>query len=322
MEENNSKEKEINLLQLISIFIQWLKNVILSVLNIIVYLLRLSFRKKFITISVVILTVCLGLYLSRPSARIYKAEAMAFLYGAGSHTVKDVSTQIENSLPSNKLYSLSTKLSLPDSIAKNIVSFQSFYVISYYKNGVAEKVDLTNSHNINDTLNVKLENRLYFQLQIKKINQLPKIQAAVLNYFNTNPVMISEFMSKRNEYINRIEICNVESKRIDSLAKISYYKSIDQQLKFDNNKLLLGDQRKQLFYDDLIRLNDIKSNSELTLSTFKEPVVLSSGFVISSTPINSRFKYLIYSLVGGYLISLLIAGLFENLKKIMTFLNK
>ncbi|HET7732853.1 MAG TPA: hypothetical protein VFK73_03365, partial [Paludibacter sp.] len=218
------------------------------------------------------------------------------------------------------LISFAAKLSLQDSIAKNIVGFQSFYVIDYLKDNVADKVDFANNHSLTDTLNLKMKDRLYFQIKTLNISQVPKIQAALLNYFNKNVVMKTEFDQKKNELVNRIQICNIESQRIDSLAKISYFKNIDQQLRFENNKLLLGDQKKQLFYDELLRLNDIRSYSEMKLADFKQPVDLPSDFVVNPNPINGRGKYGVYSLIIGYALGLLIVILLDNLKKIKTFL--
>ncbi|MFT3754156.1 MAG: hypothetical protein QM800_15215 [Paludibacter sp.] len=272
MEENNSKE--INLLQLIGAVINWIGNLAKSILTLVGKIIKLTYKYKVVTGSVLLVCVVYGQYLARPSARVYNAEAMAMLYGSEAETVKEVSKQLENTLGTNKLVSFATKLSLPDSVAKNIVSFRSFYVIDYLKDRVADKVDFANNHSLTDTLNLKMKDRLYFQVKIKKINQMPQIQAALLGYFNRNVLMKTEFEQKRNDLVNRIQICNTESHRIDSLAKISYFKDVNQQLSLENNKVLLGEQRKQLFYDELLRLNDIRSYSELRLAEFKQPVDL------------------------------------------------
>lgn len=320
MEENNSKE--INLLQLIGAAVDWFVKVGKSVLNLIADLIKLSYRYKIIIGVVLVLSIVYGQYLARPSERIYNAEAMAMLYGSEAQTVKEVSKQLENTLASNDLISFAAKLSLPDSIAKNIVGFQTFYVIDYLKDNVADKVDFANNHSLTDTLNLKMKDRLYFQVKIKKIAHLPVVQAALLQYFNSNSAMKTEFDIRKTELVNRIQICNIESRRIDSLAKISYFKNVDQQMSFDNNKLLVGEQKKQLFYDELLRLNDIRSYSEFRLADFKQPVDLPSDFVVNPKPINGRGKYGINSVIIGYALGLLIVILLDNLKKIKTFLVK
>ena len=321
MEENNST-KEINLLQLISLFFDWLKKLGKSILNIFGYLLRLLFRQKIALI--IILIICFGIsqYMARKSERVYKAESMAMIYGSDAQTARQVCKQLENSSPTNKLISLATKLSLPDSVAKNVVGISSYYVIDFMKDSVADMVDFNDNHSLKDTVNVRMRDRVYLQVLTKNIAQLPKVQTALLNYFNNNEILKSQFDIKKNELIQEIQICNTESHRIDSLAKVSYFKDSNSQLRFDKDKLLLGQQTKQLFYGELLRLQELKAHSEVKLSNYIQPVVLPTGLIVSPKPINGRMKYGMYSIEIGFAISLLLAGLIENLKKIITYLKK
>ena len=320
MEENNTKE--VNLLQLINLCFNWLKKIGSSILNFLGYLTQLSFRHKVVVIITIMVCLIYGLYLSRPSARIYKAEAMAMLYGSETSTAKEICKQLENSVQSNKLYSLATKLSLPDSVGRNIVGIQSFYVIVNYKDGVGDMIDYKNNHPLSDTLNLRMRDRFYLQIKTKNISQIPRVQAAILNFFNTNPVMKNQFESRKNQIIQQIKICDVESQRIDSLAKVSYFKDVDKQLRFEKDKLLIGDQKKQLFYDDLLRLQEIKANAQNRLVNFTHPMELPSGFVVNPAPENGRMKYGVIGILIGFILSLIFSGLIENTKKIIVFLIK
>ena len=320
MEENNTKE--INLLQLITLFFNWLKKVLTGLINAISYIIRLSYRNKITVIIVITISIIIGQYLARPSARTYNAEGMVMLYGTESQTVKEVCKQLENSLASNKQISLATKLSLPDSVAKNIVQVQSFYVIDYLKDKTPDKIDFDNNHSLTDTLNLRMKDRLYFRLKIRKISQMAKIENAIVNYLNNNLVLKTEFVNHKNEFVQQIKICDLELQRIDSLAKVSYFKNNNQQMSFENNKLIVGEQKKQLFYDDLLRLQSIKTYAQIKLSEFIHPVEIPSGFVINPTPLNGRVKYGVLSLFFGFVIGIVIAGLKENIKNINSYFKK
>jgi len=320
MEENNTKE--INLLQLITLFFNWLKKVLIGLINAISYIIRLSYRNMIIVIIVITISIIIGQYLARPSARTYNAEGMVMLYGTESQTVKEVCKQLENSLASNKQISLATKLSLPDSVAKNIVQVQSFYVIDYLKDKTPDKIDFDNNHSSTDTLNLRMKDRLYFRLKIRKISQMAKIENAIVNYLNNNLVLKTEFVNHKNEFVQQIKICDLELQRIDSLAKVSYFKNNNQQMSFENNKLIVGEQKKQLFYDDLLRLQSIKTYAQIRLSEFIHPVEIPSGFVINPTPLNGRVKYGVLSLFFGFVIGIVIAGLKENIKNINSYFKK
>ncbi|MHB9141236.1 MAG: hypothetical protein ACYC25_05135 [Paludibacter sp.] len=320
MEENTTKE--INLLQLITLFLNWIKNMLMNLLRFGGYLLRLCYRRKITVIIVLVISVVIGQYFARKSNRVYKAEAMAMLYGSDASTVKEVCKQIENSLSNYKLTSLATKLSLPDSVANNITEIHSFYVIDYLKDKTPDKIDFGNNHSLTDTLNVPMQDRIYLQIKTKNINQVPQVQAAILNFFNTNSVIKNQFINRKNEYLQRIQICDTELQRIDSLAKVSYFKDKDKQIRFENNKLLVGDQMKQLFYENLLRLQEVKALAQVKLTNYIQPVDLLSGFVVNPTPLNGRVTYGIYSLLIGFILAVIIAGLIENIKKIFDFLNK
>ncbi len=319
MEENNTKE--INLLQLISIFINWLKKIGLGIVNILGNILKLSYRHFFVLVIIIGASVIIGQYLSRKSARIYKAEAMVMIYGSEAQTVRDISRQIENSSSISPLISLATKLSIPDSIAKNIVEIHSFYVIDYMKDSVADMVDFNNNHSLSDTTNIRMKDRIYFQLQTRNLEQVPLVENALLKYFNNNKTLSTQFENKKNELIQQINICNTEMKRLDSLAKVSYFKESEKQLRFDNNRLIVGEQRKQLFYEELLKLQKEKAKTQDKLINFSQPVTIPSGFIVNPLPLNGRVKYGIYSLLIGYAIALIISLLIENYKKIFKYLK-
>ena len=319
MEDNSSKE--INLLQLLNLLFAWIVKCVKGIVRFFGHLIQLTYKFKLVTLFLIICGTGVGLYLSRPSAKVYKAEAMAMLYGSEAQTVKEVCKQLENSIASNNLYSLSGKLSLPDSISRSIVEFHTFYAITYHKDSVAEIIDFKESHPISDTINVKMKDRLYFQVLTKNIAQLPKVQDAILNYLNNNATMKTEYINKRNESLQKIKICNDEIKRIDSLAKISYFKDPQQQLKLEKNNLLIWEQKRQLFYDDLLLLLKTKSKEESKLAYFKQPVVLPAGFTPSPIALNGTLKYSAIGLLIGYLVSILASFLLEHRKAIVRYLE-
>jgi hypothetical protein len=319
MEDNNSKE--INLLQLITLFLNWLKKVAAGIIYFLGQIIRLSFRHKITFIIVLAISVAIGQFMARKSARIYKAEAMAMIYGSDAQTVKEVSRQLENSISTNDLISLATKLSIPDSVAKNIAAISSYYVIDFMRDSVADIIDFDNNHSLSDTVNVRMRDRVYLQIKTKDIAQVPQVQEALLNFFNNNKVLKNQFDNKKNELVQQIKICDAELVRIDSLASVSYFKDNDKQLRFDNNKLLLGEQHKQLFYGELLRLQEIKSGSNYKLANFNQPIDLPANFVVNPFPINGRVKLGIYSILIGFVLALFISVFIENKKTIFNYLK-
>lgn len=319
MEENNTKE--INLLQLLAIIFNWLSKLFLNLFKLIGKALKLCYRNRIVVIIILVLAIIVGQYFSRPSVRTYKAEAMAMINGSQAQVVKEVMKQLKASSATNKSLSFSKKLSLPDSIAKNIVQISSYDVIDYLDDDVADEIDFENKHSLSDTLNLKMKDRLYFVIKTKSIIQVPIIQKAILNFLNTNSVLLNNFNIERTNIKSTIRICESESNRIDSLAQINYFKQNDQQLRIENDKLLIGEQKKQLFYGELIDLQNIKSGLQFKLESFVAPVILPSDFVVNPIPLNGRIKYGVISILIGFAIAIFISILIENFKSVIRFLK-
>ena len=322
MEKNDLKEKEINLLDLIQMFFGWLKKLSVGLLHLTGYSLRLLFRHKILTAVIFLFSVLCGLYLSRSSARVYKAEAMAVLNGSIVQTVKEVSKQLEVSSKLSDFTTLSSKLSLPDSIAESIAGIESFYVIDYLNDSTPDAVDFKRKHSLMDTLNVKMPNRLFFRVETRNISMLPVFEEAFLNYFNTNERLVREFEAKHKIMSRRTQLNESEINRIDSLAELSYFKEREQQLQVLRNSLLVGEQWKQLLYRDLWTIQKVQMEDEFELATFTAPVVFPTGFIVNPTPVNGRLKCLAISLAVWIAASLLLSLLVENRKCIFNYLSK
>lgn len=320
MEEK--KQNEINLLDLLSMLFAWISKSFHGLLVYMGKLSRLIYRRKWYVTVTVVAGVAVGLYLSRPTARIYKAEGTALILGADAQTVRQVFRQLENSDPRNPYTSLTGKLNLPDSVANNIVQIAAFYMIDYMRDSVADKVDFLDSHSLSDTMNVRMRDRVYIRLKTKNISQVKVVENAMLDFLNNNTVIQSQFNAKINDLNNQIRICDSELQRIDSLANIYYFNEKNNaQLSFERNSLIMGEQRKQLFYGDLIRIQELRNNAQLKLSRFTKPVEIPSSLVVSPQPLNGRLEYAVYGLLIGLLAGLLLAGFVESISRIMAFLK-
>jgi hypothetical protein len=301
MEEK--KQSEINLLDLFSILFAWLRKVFHGLLVYMGKLSRLIYRRKWYVAATVVAGVAVGLYLSRPAARIYKAEGTALILGADAQTVRQVFRQLENSDPRNPYTSLTGKLNLPDSVADNIVQLAAYYMIDYMRDSVADKVDYLDSHSLTDTMNVRMRDRVHIRL-------------------NSNAVILSQYNARINDLKNQISICDRELNRIDSLAAMYYFREKDNaQLSFEKNSLIMGEQRKQLFYGDLMRIQEYRNHAQLELSRFTKPVEIPSSLVVSPQPVNGRMEYAVYGMLIGLVAGLLLAGFVESISHIMAFLK-
>ena len=324
MEENNSKE--LSLIQLLNVLIEWVVKVTKKLFRFIGHLLQLAFKYWPVSLVILILSLVAGQYLSRPSVRRYEAGAMAMLYGCENTTVREVYRQLQNSLiPKESTtfssMTLATVLGIPDSVAKNIVRLESYNVIDYLDDNTPDLVDFENNHSLKDTMNLIMKDQIYIKVQTLKPSQIKIFQNALLDYFNNNTMLNSEFESSKSGIENTVLMCDTEIRRLDSLANLSYFKDSDNKISLENNNLIVGEQKKQLFYEDVLRLQDIRNLYNKKLVLFKKPIDFPAGLIVNPVPKNGRIKYGVYSLMIGLILVLGTTYLLENLKKIFNFLT-
>ncbi|MDD3078201.1 MAG: hypothetical protein PHH37_03735 [Paludibacter sp.] len=331
MEEK--EQKEINLLQLINLFFKWLKKVLILLVHFLGKLLKTTYKHIWLTVIVVAVFVAAAMYLSRPSAKVYVAEATAVCNGNDTRMLKDkelrtqlqifddVCKQLTSFSPREEVTSLSYKLQTPDSIAKNVVSIETFKIIDYLKDGTPDMVDFSNRHSLEDTLNLVMRDRLYMRIKTKNVAQLPKVQDALVKFFERQPILKEQFENGKKSLQNQIDICNIELNRIDSMEKVYFFEHPKQQLQFSSNTLLMGNQNKQLFYYELLRINEIKGYAMNKLLEYKHPVDFTSEFIVKPVPENSRLKYGIIGIILGYITALLISVVVDNFKNIIKYLQ-
>ena len=119
---------------------------------------------------------------------------------------------------------------------------------------------------------------------------------------------------------NKIRLCDTEIQRLDSLANLSYFKDSDKKISLENNNLIVGEQRKQLFYNDILSLQELRNINTNSLVLYKKPVDFPAGLIVNPVPINGRIKYGVYSIFIGSLLALIMVYLIDNLKKIINYL--
>lgn len=315
------KTNEINLMDIFIAIGKWLKKIFISTLNVVGLTLQLLYRNWILAASVLLLAIIIGQYMARPAARIYNVDAMCVLYGVEAPTIKEVGKQLSLSSPMFATTSLARKIALQDSIVSKVVGVEFFPVIDYLSDKSPDMIDFKRNHSLNDTTNLAMGNYVYLRMKIKGTNHAQEVGNAVLKYINSNPTVQNEYNIFKTQQKEKVKLCDRELSRIDSLANITYFKEKKPEIKFENNKLLIGNNTIQLFYGDLLNLQSIKNKAQLLLEEAVQPVVIPSGFIVNPTAINGRLKYGVLSLMFGLALSIACAYVLEKRKKWLNYLQ-
>lgn len=317
----NTETKELNLIDIISITFNWTYNFIKKIIRFIGQLLQLSVKHWYIFLLFSALGIAGGLYFSQQSKLKYKAGTTLYVCYSKSFLVKDIIANLKSNPGKNQPLPLASKLNIPDSVASNILKIEYFNIIDFGKDDSQDIIDFNSSHPLTDTLNIVMDDRIYLQVETKKPCQIPIFEEALLAYINSNPRLIQEFNAKQQGHMERIAFSEKEINRLDSLANASYFKDKSYStFNYEKDKLMIGEQKKPLFYEDILSLIATKDYSQHYLNIAQTPVYTTDGFAVEG-PINARKKLLIFGLIFGVLGGLVASYIFEHLKTILKYLQ-
>ncbi len=313
--------KELNLVEIISITFKGIFNLFIRIFKGLGSIAHMIINNWVVFLLTIILCVAIGAFLSRPSAHKFKAGTTAYIASSEANFIKDICRQLTFHDSDNVSLSLSKKLDIPKNVAQNIVSINTYNFIDYLKDGTPDEIDFKDKRSVKDTTSVILRDRLYIQVITKDIEQIPIIQNAILKFINSNPRLVEEFEVFKLNVLDKIAQSEKEMQRLDSLSQVSYFKDINKELSFADNKLTIGEQHKQLFYGDVLHLQDVIAHNKQVLARTPSPVYFASDFVIDTTPVNNQKKYLLIGFLIGAIIGTVFAFLLDKKRIIIDFIK-
>ncbi len=319
MKDNDTKE--LNLVQIIQLTFRWISSLLQKFVMFLGKLSQLSYKHWYIFLLFVALGVAGGFYFSQQSKLKYKAGTTLYVSYSKAFLVKDIIDKLKSSPANHKELSLAAKLNIPDSVADNILEMKYFNIIDYGKDDSQDLIDFKNQHSLADTMNVVMDDRIYLRVKTKNPNQISIFKDALLAYLNSNPRLIQEFEAKQQGHLEKVAFSEKEINRLDSLANTSYFKDKSYStFNYEKDKLMIGEQKKPLFYEDVLNLIATKDYSQHYLNVAKTPVYMTDGFAVEG-PTNPRAKLLVYGLLIGIAVGLIMSFVFEHLKTICKFLQ-
>ncbi len=320
MEETNSNIKEINLLELLRLIGKQIHLFFKLVLNGIGKSLQLLYRHKVLFLIILIIGICTGFYYSSKPKRIYKAQGMVRLYGVKSHTVSKLGEQLTADVYNKK--KLTERLMLDREVIESIEAIEFFPVIDYNKDSIPNTVDLDRKHPLTDTVNVIMNNYVFLQFKLRGgFVHAREVGNSIINYINRQSFVQNKYLSYKENLTERLNLCNVELKRLDSLSNETYFNDKPKQVQYTRNRLLVGDQHTQLFYEDQLILHKVKSQINTELLGMSTPLVVPSGFVVNPYPINGRLRMITRFSLLALIVSILVSYILENRRKWNNYLK-
>lgn len=289
-------------------------------------MIRLSWRKAYIVLPLLILGLAAGIYWTRPENRKYKVEAVLILNGPTEFDVAQALMPIEFAVDANmsETQNLQNLLQLEPEIARVTTRFEHFPVIDFRHDSVPDMIDYKRSHKRSDTLDIVMDNRIAVRFRTKNINSVPTVQQNLLQYLNSQPQIQAAFEAKKADIERFAEFCRVQTEVLDSFIVEFYFNQgtgSQNKVRPWSPGLVVGSREVQAMHNDMFELLERRKQVTHELSLMTAPVVLDSNFALNPEPVRNPHIWRILFMLAGWIAGTILAWLIEDRKNILAWLR-
>lgn len=202
----------------------------------------------------------------------------------------------------NKNYDrLSRDLRISKEQAKNLMDIQAFWIIDLNRDSIPDYVDYSGRHDVYDTINVRMPDRMDIRVKTKEIQQLTDLQYGLTSYIESKESFIQKNAIRLRQIDEIIARCNVDISHLDSLERVLYSKGNRDLVPGSTSyMMLLQYQKPHMIYSDIYKIYNLKQKLERERDLHKKAISVISDFTVPVQRENG------FSYYAGYIIPILL----------------
>lgn len=328
MSENTSTNKnvrddEIDLLDLFrrigNTFARWGNAIGTALLISIVFLL-----KKWLPLGIsIIMGLGLSILMSRSLKSFYTSDMVLRVNVQPTDEVITYVNRLHTfCLDENKDH-LAGAISLTSAQTDNIMDIKAYWIIDNGKDNIPDYVDYIEDHDVYDTVNVRMQDRLDIRVRVMQPQELSNVREGIIKFINSDPLLLQRNSLRLRQNTERLARIQVDIKDLDSLQKFKYFEEARNFLPKNGGQMVfLQEQKTQLLYSDIYKLYDLKKSLEEESDIYKDIVTIISDFSIPSERDNGGLYYTKTFVPGFFLLTLLFLIIRANRKKLREIYHK
>lgn len=198
-------------------------------------------------------------------------------------------------------------------LADNIIDISAYWMIDEMNDGTADLVDYNNTHDVSDTSNVRMNNRMNVRVRIREPRQLNKTTEFILDYIYSDSLFQRMHRLARKQNSEVLSHLNYDILQLDSLQKVKYFEETRNRKPQNGGQMIfLQEQKTQLVYKDIYDLYDKKQKVEIESDIYKDLVTVLSDFSIPAKRDNDSLYYAKTFIPLLFFVTLLILIIIEN----------
>lgn len=205
----------------------------------------------------------------------------------------------------------------------NILDIQAFWVIDNGNDKIPDFVDYVGDHDVYDTVNVRMQDRLNVRVKILQPQELTNVRDGIIKFINKDPLFQQRNNLRLRQNGELLKRLDGDILLLDSLQKFKYFEETKNYLpRMGSQMIFLQEQKTQLVYDDIYKLYKQKQELEMDRDLYKEIVTVLNDFSIRSQRENSGLYYAKTFIPGFFLLTLLILIIRSNRRKLKEIYNQ
>jgi hypothetical protein len=218
---------------------------------------------------------------------------------------------------------LSQALSIKPESVKNISDISAYWIIDESKDGIPDYVDYKGNHDVHDTTNIRMQDRLDVRVIIHSPQELNLVRDGIIKFIESDSLYQ---LRNRIRLIQNQELLarlNFDILQLDSLQKVKYFEETRNMKPSSGGQIVfMQEQKTQLVYTDIYLLYAKKQTLESENDLYKGVVTVISDFSFPTRRDNGAMYYGKYLITSCFFLTLLLLIILVNRRKLDEIFKK
>jgi hypothetical protein len=217
---------------------------------------------------------------------------------------------------------LQEAISLGPKQTSNIIDISSYWIIDNMRDGIPDFVDYKNSHNVYDTINSRMQDRLDVRVKVKTPQELGLVMHGIISFIDKDSLFQQRNRLRLRQNLDMLKRFDYDIQQLDSLQKIKYFEETKiRQPQGGGQMIFLQEQKTQLIYPEIQTLYTMKQTLEAERDLYNGIVTVLSEFTIPARRINGTLYYGLTFIPLFFCLTLLVLIIIANRKKLEEIYN-
>lgn len=223
----------------------------------------------------------------------------------------------------NNQSALASAISSTTEQVKNIIDIDGFWIIDRNKDNTPDMVDYFGNHNVYDTVNVRMQDRMDIRVRIKTPQELTMVRDGIIKYIESDSLYQQKNRLRIRQNQELLTRLDYDILQLDSLQKVKYFEETrNMQPKSGGQMIFLQEQKTQLLYDEIYDLYARKQALESDRDLYKGLVTVISEFSLPAKRDNGGLYYAKIIVPVAFVLTLLILLILANRRNLEEIFKK